>query len=77
MRPEWLAGNKHQCVDQIQCMKQKNSQTISYCLIAKDVKVKEGILNRQKLCKKFDQMTLEIQKKSEKANSIELCDDEA
>ena len=58
-------------------MRQKNSQTISYHLIIKDVKVKEGILNRQKLCKKFDQMTLEIQEKSEKANSIELCDDEA
>ena len=58
-------------------MRQKNSQTIFYCLIIKDVKVKEGILNRQKLRKKFDQMTLEIQKKSEKVNSIELCDDEA
>ena len=58
-------------------MKQKNSQTIFYHLIAKDVKVKEGILNIQKLRKKFDQIALEIQKKSEKANSIELCDDEA
>ena len=53
-------------------MRQKNSQTIFYCLIVKDVKVKEDILNRQKLCKKFDQMILEIQKKSEKTNLIKL-----
>ena len=58
-------------------MRQKNFQTIFYHLIVKDVKVKEDILNRQKLCKKFDQMTLEIQKKSEKVNSIELSNDEA
>ena len=77
MKLKWLTENEHQCVDWIQHMKQKNSQTIFYHLIVKDVKVKEDILNRQKLCKKFDQMTLEIQKKSEKANSIKLCDDEA
>ena len=39
--------------------------------------MKEDILNRQKLCKKFDQMILEIQKKSEKVNLIKLYDDEA
>ena len=56
-------------------MRQKNSQTIFYHLIIKDMKVKEDILNRQKLHKKFDQMILEIQKKSEKVNSIKLNND--
>ena len=58
-------------------MRQKNSQIIFYYLIIKNMKIKESILNRQKLHKKFDQMTLEIQKKSEKINSIKLSNDEA
>ena len=39
--------------------------------------MKEDILNKQKLYKKFDQIILEIQKKSEKVNLIKLYDDEA
>ena len=57
-------------------MKQKNSQTIFYHLIIKNIKMKKDILNKQKLCKKFDQIILEIQKKSEKVNSIKLYNDE-
>ena len=41
------------------------------------MKVKEDILNKQKLHKKFDQMILEIQKKSEKVNLIKLNNNEA
>ena len=41
------------------------------------MKVKEDILNKQKLCKKFDQIILEIQKKLKKVNSIKLNNDEA
>ena len=40
------------------------------------MKVKEDILNRQKLHKKFNQMILEIQKKLEKVNLIKLYNDE-
>jgi SNF2 family DNA or RNA helicase len=77
MGPEWLAGDEHQCVARIRRMGQKNSRTISYRLIAKGVKVEEGILNRQTLRKEFDRMALEIQKESEEVNPIELSDNDA
>ncbi len=41
------------------------------------MKVEEGILNRQKLYRNFDQIVLKIQKKSEKANLIKLSDNKA
>ena len=41
------------------------------------MKVKEDILNKQKLYKKFNQIILEIQKKSEKVNLIKLYNNEA
>jgi SNF2 family DNA or RNA helicase len=77
MGPEWLAGTEHQCVARIRRMGQKSSQTLSYRLIAKDVKVEEGILNRQALRKEFDRMALEIQEESGEANPIELSDSDA
>ena len=75
MRPEWLTEDENQCVEWIWCLKQNNRCTIFYCLINKDVKVEEDILNRQTLQKKFDRMTLELQKKSKNINSIVLSDD--
>ena len=77
MGPEWLATDEHQGVARIQRLGQKNFQTMFYHLICKDLKVEEGILNRQALRKEFEEMALEIQEKSKQSNSIEVSDDDA